>query len=78
MNLNQIPGSYYDASARVAYVEAIVGSLLESLPCGASLQHPELALMAVNRIGDLAGAADDVIKRLRVDIEQLEVDLKRS
>lgn len=77
MSIHNVPGSLYDAATRVAYVHAVVGSLLESLPCGETLRHPELALMAVNRIGDLAGAADDLLKLLKADVEQVEVELKR-
>lgn len=66
------PGAWYDLSGRVSHARAVSACLGEMLPGRVDDQR---TLIAINRIGDLAGAIEDILALAEADIEELERQL---
>ena len=75
MNLVDIPGALYDASARIGATRAVARCIAESLPCG---EHVKPIMEEINHLGRLADAVNDLLGLLENDIEKIEIQLKRG
>lgn len=71
-----IPGAWYDLSARVAHARAIAGCIGSSLPNAYGL--PVEVWEALNDVGNLVGAVDDLLKLAEEDVDRLEQQLKAA
>ncbi len=75
MNLVDIPGALYDASARIGATRAVARCIVDSLPCG---DRDAPTMEVINHLGRLADAVYDLLGLLENDIEKIEIQLKRG
>lgn len=68
------PGAWYDLAGRVSHARAVATCLGEVMP--ACVEDTRM-LIAINRLGDLAGAIEDILTLAVADIEELERQLSQ-
>lgn len=64
-----IPGAWYDLSGRISAASAVASCALESLPVGSN------AYEAINHVGKLIGAVQDLLMLAEKDVEEMERQL---
>lgn len=72
MSTAQIPGAWYDLTARIHETQAVASCALESLPCG--LQGMEY--VRVNHSSNLIAAMQDLLMLMEKDAEQIAAQMK--
>jgi hypothetical protein len=66
----QLPGAWYDLSARISNARAVVDCIQESLPTLENMNDRQRA--AINHASGLAGALDDVLCLCVEDLNLME------
>lgn len=62
------PGAWYDLSSRVAQARAVAGCIGMALECRDS----------ADRVGNLAGAVEDLLGLAEADVRKLELELSAA
>jgi len=68
----QLPGAWYDLSARIAEAQAVASCALEALPCGLE----GVAYDRMNHAGNLTAAVQDLLMLMEKDAELIAVQMK--
>lgn len=74
-SMDRVPGAWYDLTARVGSLRAVIGCIAESLPAG---NIPSHLMRAFETAHCLAGAAGDLVDLVAADVDRLEQQLKQS
>lgn len=70
--MSQMPGAWYDLTARIGEAQAVASCALEALPCG--LQGFEYDRM--NHASNLIAATQDLLHLMEADARMIETQMK--
>ena len=68
----QLPGAWYDLSARIAEAQAVASCALEALPCGLE----GVAYDRMNHAGNLTAAVQDLLRLMEADVRIVEQQMQ--
>ena len=68
----QLPGAWYDLSARIAEAQAVASCALEALPCGLE----GVAYIRMNHAGNLTAAVQDLLRLMEADVRIVEQQMQ--
>ena len=69
MSRADVPGAWYDLSSRLSAAATVIGMIDSCMPCG---DRAVPVMTHLNDIGNLATAADELLRLCMVDCERIE------